>query len=397
MPIYVGIALGVIVVIAFLAALVAWSVRLHRHRRRSRNTTNVPWATRDDEKLESGTSTPDDVSFNSLHTWEPRGDRDVGEPKRSESYFLAGTPVVAARPMYATPVPPPQLPPLSHVMPLQDLMVYSHPQYPPQYPTVAHALPMMDNYGTPRQVMDRPRYVGLGEDGMGLAVPWRHSPPPPSIVTQTTPPPIVTQTTPPPVDHASPAQLPCPFPTESRIRQHYRESKERAQEEKEQYEGWAASVRSSLVSAFNAVASSLPNGHNLSFANGEAEDKLTAVPKRRLDREMSNASATSSTTLEGYRGFDHAFSLPEVANSTEQLGMTSAPLAPGRYRRQLGRSSERAASRNSTLSSASSAPWRQRSVLLYSGSVRSRISTMSEMSESEELARKLLCARLSAS
>ncbi|KIK60731.1 hypothetical protein GYMLUDRAFT_600536 [Collybiopsis luxurians FD-317 M1] len=103
---YVGIALGIIVVIACLAALIAWWFRLraHNRRRKKSSSVNVPWAGADSapsspfpdyDSLEKGSgsiggeahqglSSQDDAR---LRTWEPRGDRDVGEPKRTKSYL----------------------------------------------------------------------------------------------------------------------------------------------------------------------------------------------------------------------------------------------------------------------------------------------------------------------
>ncbi|KAF8626679.1 hypothetical protein AX15_004766 [Amanita polypyramis BW_CC] len=101
-PIYVGIAVGTIAGIACLTALIAWWIRIRSHvkRRRLYGDTDVPWAlsesadsgleearnmTQTRSNLESvGLGGPEDLAH--AGAWEPRGDRDVGEPRRSESY-----------------------------------------------------------------------------------------------------------------------------------------------------------------------------------------------------------------------------------------------------------------------------------------------------------------------
>ncbi|PPQ68441.1 hypothetical protein CVT25_007835 [Psilocybe cyanescens] len=106
-PYYVGIVLGTIAGIALLAALIAWWFRLKSHARRKRwAKTFVPWGRAgndDDGGLEAGKSKdgyysgPYGLNFASredmahLQAWTPRGDRDVGEPKRSESYLNGST------------------------------------------------------------------------------------------------------------------------------------------------------------------------------------------------------------------------------------------------------------------------------------------------------------------
>ncbi|KII84237.1 hypothetical protein PLICRDRAFT_58027 [Plicaturopsis crispa FD-325 SS-3] len=100
---YIGIALGVIVVVAVLAALTAWYIKLRAHAKRRRDfvATSVPWGRRSPEDDEQGMiEVPlDDEVFginrrqsngamarNSISTqWEPAGDRDVGEPRRVDN------------------------------------------------------------------------------------------------------------------------------------------------------------------------------------------------------------------------------------------------------------------------------------------------------------------------
>lgn len=98
-PFYVGVVLGTIAGIVLLSALVAWLIRCKAKRRRAARTV-VPWARSDadDGRLEAGHGNVDRLAVGAMHlgsredlahvqAWSPRGDRDVGEPRRSESYL----------------------------------------------------------------------------------------------------------------------------------------------------------------------------------------------------------------------------------------------------------------------------------------------------------------------
>jgi hypothetical protein len=102
-PFYVGIVLGTIAGIALVAALVGWLIRCKAKRRRAARTV-VPWARSDadDGRLEAGHGDIDRLAIGAMHlgsredlahvqAWSPRGDRDVGEPRRSESYLNGST------------------------------------------------------------------------------------------------------------------------------------------------------------------------------------------------------------------------------------------------------------------------------------------------------------------
>lgn len=99
---YAGITVGTIISVGLIAALVAWWVRLRSRRRRNARLM-VPWGrpgNMDDGGLEAGIGAFDtdnaaraamnlgsreDLAH--VQAWSPRGDRDVGEPKRAEGYF----------------------------------------------------------------------------------------------------------------------------------------------------------------------------------------------------------------------------------------------------------------------------------------------------------------------
>ncbi|KAJ7577019.1 hypothetical protein C8J56DRAFT_1171286 [Mycena floridula] len=345
-PLYIAIILGTIAVISCIAALIAWFFRLRSHRKRCDDSPIVPWAKSDpcsEEKLEEGkfvgSGQPGiseaDMAF---HSWEPRGDRDVGEPKRSASYFIK-SPVKAS----------PFVDPFGdghQVAPLSESVAYP---FPPQYPVpaqlsnndtgdsipihsanslgtlqVANMVPgdqsafssraptalglRMDEFGTPRE-MTRPRFLGL--NGEGLDVPWKLPSP---LLTD----PETTRTN---WDHLPP----LPMPGEAG---HYHREPEGPEDA-----GWTSSIKYNLVQAFNAVAASFPSasGH-ITLSD---DDALTPVPQRRIARPRSvfysQASLSRQSTahssvwsleetaqgmgrvhfrgLESYGGGDDAFSL----------------------------------------------------------------------------------------
>ncbi|KAF9461348.1 hypothetical protein BDZ94DRAFT_1323354 [Collybia nuda] len=336
-PFYVGIGLGTIVVVALIAALIAWGIRLRTHaRRRAESSLNVPWAKpgNNDGVLEEGrhlafsgsrnltvdTSALDFSSQDAMahaHTWEPRGDRDVGEPRRAESCMNAPmSPYRQVTPTYD---------PFSDHMQyprLADSAAYPLPAYNSPYMTtrgapshlsgtdfdtrgtvddhdsistlgplqVANMTPddtsaessraptalgmnttTSGDCGTPRQDMtgSRPRFLGL--QGDGLQVPWTN----------------------PPTSNSRPGLKnsrswrsrkgsggnwehlpPLPMPGEPT----------REQDATDQ-DGWTAALKSNLMSAFNAVAVNLPSGPTMEEAQ---EGRLTPTPSRQAaDRVRS--------------------------------------------------------------------------------------------------------------
>ncbi len=108
--VYAGIVLGTIAGVACVTALFAWWIRIRSHakRRRLYGDADVPWASSEngDSGLEEATDmtqTRSNLEFigpggredlAQVEAWEPRGDRDVGEPRRSESYPNSSEPFV---------------------------------------------------------------------------------------------------------------------------------------------------------------------------------------------------------------------------------------------------------------------------------------------------------------
>lgn len=98
-PFYIAVIVGTILAIGLIAAVIAWAVRLRMHARRRRENPIVPWANHHVEEcpLEASRdaifigqpidrSASKDISSQDVIPWEPCGDRDVGQPKRSNSY-----------------------------------------------------------------------------------------------------------------------------------------------------------------------------------------------------------------------------------------------------------------------------------------------------------------------
>ncbi|KAG6877297.1 hypothetical protein C0992_010315 [Termitomyces sp. T32_za158] len=99
-PFYIAVIVGTILAIGLIAAVIAWAVRLRMHARRRRENPIVPWANHHVEEcpLEASRdaifigqpidrSASKDISSQDVIPWEPCGDRDVGEPKRSSTYL----------------------------------------------------------------------------------------------------------------------------------------------------------------------------------------------------------------------------------------------------------------------------------------------------------------------
>ena len=390
---YVGIVVGLIIIIACLTALVAWWIRMRSHARRRRLTdeaaAGVPWAEPENSRsLEDAQQTtfigsgnlaalgPMAPSSQNPMAWEPRGDRDVGEPKRTNSFFNA--PVFPTK-RSATPYDPfaIQYPDLANStalplsLPLYE--TYSKMQLPTSHlhtPSpdvsgtvddhgglsalgplqVANRLPgdmsvvtsrapsmlgVSDDppeFGTPMVSMagSRPRFLGL--EGGGLRVPW----------TQTAPsfPRGVSFTRKRGVSGVGNWEHLPPLQTSGN-----HDSRGAADPD-----GWTVSLKTNLMNAFNAVAAGLPSAPTM---EEQQTDYLTPRPARRTSyreppnpadqdqmfvRGLTRDSSVSSKPwsleerqdgtgtvhfhgLEGYRGADHAFSpLPADSRLTLQDG-----------------------------------------------------------------------------
>ncbi|KAI3608716.1 hypothetical protein WG66_003871 [Moniliophthora roreri] len=138
---YTGIILGIMIIIACMAALVAWyfRVRTRKSRRLKDLAVRVPWARSNSNSSnafshgEHDAEKGDAVSLRREQSEKLRlhldlmGDRDVGEPKRTQSFIeKASSPVKRrALPILSVPSPPPVVYPGSD---LRDSLAYPLPR-----------------------------------------------------------------------------------------------------------------------------------------------------------------------------------------------------------------------------------------------------------------------------
>ncbi|KIM37855.1 hypothetical protein M413DRAFT_448127 [Hebeloma cylindrosporum] len=296
-PFYVGIVLGTIAGIALLAALVAWLIRYKAKRRRAARTV-VPWARSydpDNGGLEAGHGDVDRLALGAMHlgsredlahvqAWSPRGDRDVGEPRRSESY-LNGS-------MYSL---------HNHSIPghtlfsdesLGALSAFEGNNTPGLRPNRTHRqLPshLIDESFTARarredealryaQYYGRPmpertvngRGFGGSPQGLGkgniLGSHWNQESPTRSVVERLRNRGKLSE---PPLEDIGP--LPTPGAPH--------------REGKDEVEPWASTFKMNLVNAFNSVAANLSRAPHTQLE----DDKLTALPRRATRKSVRNA------------------------------------------------------------------------------------------------------------
>ncbi|KAK0467728.1 uncharacterized protein EV420DRAFT_1501054 [Desarmillaria tabescens] len=339
-PFFVGIIFGTIVAIAILAALVAWYFRLKSNRRKQ------------------------DELFR-----DANGDRDVGEPKRDDTFIGhpslltteglgASVNNVLASPIWSMPPPPPpvaaaypfRLSPVSSIRAtpvpiLRDSVAYPLPlpsqnmlplpeasfraasphsfqvtressiapsslvcpstTYASSYNSRTELLPR--EFGTPRQAMDRPRFLSL-ESGRGLRVPWRRQ------------------------DSGQGG-----WETHHEVMETNNQDHSAAAIQGSNIGGWTASLRANIMNALGSVMPTsspwVPASDHLTPApltrkeKAEGQDKewktffggeLIGDPDWASDLEAtldSNTNVSRTGTLADYKGGDHAFS-PNLSRET---------------------------------------------------------------------------------
>ncbi|KXN83275.1 hypothetical protein AN958_01646 [Leucoagaricus sp. SymC.cos] len=351
-PFFVAIILGTIAGVAVLAAMIAWAFRRQAHEKRRRlvdSAMKLPWFCSaggndvglGDQKAASDTetamrTTDTEVGIKNLgsregmayvQSWEPRGDRDVGEPKRGESYVdrkprppfitqqiptsalfsrYSGQHLIseyaasscASRVSLGSIDPHLQVDTLGKGSALLitnqvpgDISVSSSQEVGFPCPS-RNSLSPISEIGTPRELVPMPRFLGL--DGKGLSIPWGEKDP-------------------------SSNEGQAETATKSRIMsaEHIRQTWERntsnhfespshsAEEQVQQQnegEGWANSIRSNFRNAFNAVAASLPSA--IREGKESSNSRLTpARPKQSSIREVlrhsspTQGEANSNTAL----------------------------------------------------------------------------------------------------
>jgi hypothetical protein len=200
---WAGIALLCIAGVATIITLFVWWLRVRKRTHRRPWESRWPWRRR----AESYSFPEDAISSSgpSESWWQPHGDRDVGEPRRSTSRLLSPSPGI----LTSTGQRELQLPALAAVSP------FTHGPYPTVRPLplelrlsdtsvpglmqdvggslrVANLVAgdiltsgdessrpptALDDVGTPREssAMLKPRYLSL--NGSGLDVPWVQTPP----------------------------------------------------------------------------------------------------------------------------------------------------------------------------------------------------------------------------
>ncbi|KAJ6554246.1 hypothetical protein B0H19DRAFT_1152961 [Mycena capillaripes] len=123
-PFYAAIILGVLILIACVATIVACLIRIRTRRRDAAEISTIGW---DPVVVDSAKEhTPSDFSLS--------GDRDVGEPKRSDSFVTARE---SYRPSFDATYPNPFLDP----NPFVETAYYSPHQVPPLADSSAYPLP----------------------------------------------------------------------------------------------------------------------------------------------------------------------------------------------------------------------------------------------------------------
>ncbi|KAJ3973903.1 hypothetical protein EV361DRAFT_897263 [Lentinula raphanica] len=320
---YIGIVLGTIIVIACCAALIAWWLRIRTHNRRRKKNVAVPWANRpgsslssfaDSDSLEKG-----GASDSHQCTWEPRGDRDVGEPKRSMSYFQELTTPVKRQsvPILSVPSPPPPIYPYysrapprypnSHasscslpsispasIAPLQESVAYPLPStFPPANfvqpsrnvhpdpPSVRMQFLTDPEFGTPRESMIKPRYLSLDE---GLEVPWKLETPVLNLEPSYLLPPAPSGNV--QVDHSS-----SPHERHPQVQEKTPTDTLPPSVSEDPSKTWSSSIKANLMYAFNAVT-------KVSGAQTNEEyDKLSPLPSRNTSRIRKNGARNGGAPI----------------------------------------------------------------------------------------------------
>ncbi|KAG6918487.1 hypothetical protein DXG01_014114 [Tephrocybe rancida] len=277
-PFYIAVIVGSILAIGLIAAVVAWVVRLRMHARRRRENPHVPWANHheDDDGLEAGRDAifigepidrigSKDISSQDAVPWEPLGDRDVGTPKRSDSYVRS-----SMRSSLASGHGP--------------YTEYQH--YPVSEDSVAYPVPLYHGH-----TLARGSYSGssrghrsnssLGPLQVANMTPGDASP---SLSCTSPPVSMYTARTGSISEYGSRTRtagsggswdtLPLPGQTQGSVEQMMTDDS-----------SWTASLRSNFTYAFNAVAASLPTGTALMInKQDKSTDVLTPQPTRSSGR-----------------------------------------------------------------------------------------------------------------
>ncbi|KAG6853083.1 hypothetical protein C0991_007013 [Blastosporella zonata] len=362
-PFYIAVVVGSILAIGLVAAVVAWVIRLRLHARRRRENPELPWTNHhtDHDQLEAEKGATfhgrsihrtksKDFSSQDTVPWEPCGDRDVGEPKRSNSYVhSSGNSRLAANSG-----------PYMEYQPYPDNLAYPGPMY--------HGHALRDAYS---ESLEGHRSLAstLGPLTVANMTPGDASP---ASSCASTPVTMYTAHTGSTSEHAAQSTSPAPIcgsddswktlPLPSQMQHVEQPISEQA--------SWTASLRSNFTQAFNAVAASLPSGAALMIKDTDG-DGLIPRPTGSSQRpslyslfSRNDSIACKPWTLEehgdgtgrvlfhdlGPEGYNHG--APQIYRSSDTM-VTHPPQSAYNLGSRYGRR-PRQPSMRSSLSSASS-------------------------------------------
>ena len=298
----IGILLGSMAAIACLATLIAWLIRTRTHirRRHQELAADIPWVqpSSDHAGLEEGRL--GDTRFIGLPVsrgrrplWEALSDHDVGEPKRSESYFndlgqihgpYLGTgsstdhqgggggsvtyPLPVHHGSYQSTLSYGEASPDGHgraptLGPLQifNLVPGDFSVEPSPAPSTRSSVNLSGDLGTPRgdDFLSQPRFLGL--ENKGLRIPWNSTPQESLLSDRRNLPDCETSKA------ATITTANAPVNT--------------GVGEKDR---WTASLKTNLVNAFNAVTMNLSSS---SLNNQKGEETFTPHPSRQAAAHRS--------------------------------------------------------------------------------------------------------------
>lgn len=360
---WAGIALLCIAGVATVITLFVWWLRVRKRTHRRPWESRWPWRRR-----AVSYNFPEDAissSGPSESWWQPHGDRDVGEPRRSTSRLLSPSggaltstgqrelqlPALAAVSPF-THGPYPTVRPLPLELRLSDTSVPGLMQDVGGSLHVANLVAgdiltsgdessrpptALDDVGTPREsnAMFRPRYLSL--NGSGLDVPWVQAPPAGQEPQPGTGPKRKGVF----MDPAIPLN-------NSRWKERLEHSSMRPADSQDlpqgTIEGWRDSLRNNIASAFGAITSAAPAPVRTRgvIAYDWQQTAATTIPP--VGRAPSTASATSKPwTLEETRdgaGIVHIRGAPDPTmalsssspSSSRSNGGRALPFAPSSLR-----------------------------------------------------------------
>ena len=320
--------------VATIITLFVWWLRVRKRTHKRPWETSWGWGRR---RTESYRFPEDAISSSgpSESWWQPHGDRDVGEPRRSTSHLLSsprGTssnlrelqlPAMAAMPPF-TRGPYPTVRPLPLELRLSDTSVPGLMQDVGGSLHVANLVAgdiltsgdessrpptALGDVGTPREsiAMFKPRYLSL--NGSGLDVPWIQTPP-----AETEP-----QPEPRPLGPGMPVH-PTPPLNNNRWKERLERSSAKPAEAQDPplgtIEGWRDSLRHNIASAFGVFTSPALAPVRTNVATYDWQHPAATTPAVARAASIASSSTSRPWTLEETRdgaGIVHIRGVPDPA------------------------------------------------------------------------------------